>query len=956
MAPSRPTYAELERRVAELEGRFRALAEQSPSMIFIYRRDRTVYVNRRLEEMTGYSREELCAEEFDFFTLIGPECHELIRGKIRQHLAGEEVDPFEHTLVTRDGGRLDVINAPRLIDYGGERAVLGVVTDITEGKRARAEQERLNAILEATSDLVSTSTPDGRLTYMNSAGRRLLGWGPADDLGGRRIRDAHPEWAVEIIEDEGIPAAIRDGVWQGITALRRGDGSEVPTSQVVMSHRDARGELAYLSTIIRDISKQRQAEVALRKARLELEDRVRERTAELFEANARLQREIAERREAEERLQLFRSFVEASGEGMGWAALEDGIIRYANPTLCRLLDGSPEEVVGIPVQERYSAETQGRLAGEIFPEVLDRGSWTGELELHSLKGRVLPTANSLFALRDADGIPRMFANVVTDLTERKRAEVELHRHRDHLEELVAARTAELRDSEQRYRLISENASDAIWTSDLGFRRTYISPSVKRMRGVTPGEALAQEPEDYIAPESLAHLREVLAEELAAEEQPGVDRSRSRTLEIEMYHRDGSSVWVEMTASFLRDREQRPVGILGISRNITERKRIEREKARLEEELRHSQKMEAVGRLAGGIAHDFNNILTAISGYAEMVQLGLGADDPLHGDVDEIGRAAERAAMLTNQLLAFSRKQPMKPRVLKLQEVIAQSEKMLRRIIGEDIEMTILHEDALWAVESDPGQVDQILVNLAVNSRDAMKGGGSLTIETRNVAVPGQDAAPGAPAGDYVMLSVSDTGCGMDEATRKRIFEPFFTTKPTGEGTGLGLSTVYGLVRQNNGFIHVESEPGRGTRFDLLLPRVEEIAAEAAGFEAAEAPGGTETVLLVEDEQMVRRLARRILERKGYTVLEASEGGAACLVSEKHAGEIQLLLTDVVMPQMSGVELYDRLRRQRPGLRALFMSGYTETTVPQGDREQTGFLAKPFTIDTLSRKVREVLGG
>jgi PAS domain S-box-containing protein len=948
------TRRRAEDELRESEAKFRTLAEQSPNMIFINQRGRVVYCNRRSEEVMGFTREELCAEDFDFLELFAPEHREAMRERYRRHLQGEDVVPYEHTLIKRDGTPVEVSISPRLIDYDGGEAILGVVTDISEHRRARAEQERLNAILEATSDMVSTATQDGRISYMNSAGCRLLGWDPDADYQGHRIRDAHPEWALEIIDGEGIPAAIRDGVWQGITALRLHDGSEVPCSQVIMSHRDAAGELAFLSTIIRDISRQRQAEVALRKARLELEDRVRERTAELAEANARLQREIAERREAEERLQLFWTFVEASADGMGWADLE-GIIRYANPALCRMLDGTPDEVIGILVQKRYSEETQKRLAEEIFPRVLAQGSWTGEMELHSLQGRVRPTANSLFALRDAEGNPRMFANVVTDLTERKRAEEELRRHRDHLEDLVTARTAELRDSEQRYRLISENASDVIWTSDLSFRRTYISPSVKQVRGYTSEEALAQKPEEYIAPDSLAHLRAVLAEELAVEGQPEADPSRSRTLEVEMVHKDGSSVWVEMTASFLRDREQRPVGILGISRNITERKRMEREKVRLEEELRHSQKMEAVGRLAGGIAHDFNNILTAISGYAEMVQAGLGDGDPLQGDVDEIGKAAERAAMLTNQLLAFSRKQPMKPRVLQLQEVIAHSEKMLRRIIGEDIEMSIVHEDALWAIESDPGQIDQILVNLAVNSRDAMRSGGTLTIATQNVTVPGQVHVPGASSGDYVMMSVSDTGCGMDEATRKHIFEPFFTTKPTGEGTGLGLSTVYGLIRQNGGFVHVDSEPDRGTRFDVLLPRVQVKAAEAPPPAAAEAPGGTETVLLVEDEQMVRRLARRILERKGYTVLEASEGGAACLLSEKHQGEIQLLLTDVVMPQMSGVELYDRLRQQRPGLRALFMSGYTETTIPQSEIEETDFLAKPFTVDTLSRKVREVLG-
>ncbi|MBW2455110.1 MAG: response regulator, partial [Deltaproteobacteria bacterium] len=413
--------------------------------------------------------------------------------------------------------------------------------------------------------------------------------------------------------------------------------------------------------------------------------------------------------------------------------------------------------------------------------------------------------------------------------------------------------------------------------------------------------------------------------------------------------------VEMTASFLRDAADRPIGILGISRNISDRKRIETEKDHLEEQLRHSQKMEAIGRLAGGVAHDFNNILTAIRGYAELLQMSLGPDDPSSEDAAEISKAADRASKLTSQLLAFSRKRVTASQVLRLDDVVANSEKMLRRIIGEDVHVIIEASTGLWPIEADPDQVDQVLVNLVVNGRDAMESGGELTVKTANVGVlDGQARTHAAEPGDYVTLSVSDTGSGMSAETLQHMFEPFYTTKPVGEGTGLGLSTVYGLVRQNGGFIEVDSEPGVGTLFEVYYPRATgDVAAEDS--EEGVAPArGSETILLAEDEDMVRTLAKRILERQGYHVLDASTPEAALQLAADHDGLIHLLLTDVVMPGMSGRELSAAIRDGRPELRVLYMSGYADTDMPEDEVAAAAFLAKPFTVDELLHKVRDVL--
>jgi PAS domain S-box-containing protein len=394
-------------------------------------------------------------------------------------------------------------------------------------------------------------------------------------------------------------------------------------------------------------------------------------------------------------------------------------------------------------------------------------------------------------------------------------------------------------------------------------------------------------------------------------------------------------------------------------NITEHKQAEEKMAALQEQFRQSQKIEALGSLAGGIAHDFNNLLTVIKGYSQLSLIELKEGDPLKESIEEIQKATDRAAALTRQLLAFSRRQVMEMKVLDLNTILKDLEKMLRRVIGEDIKLVTLLAEDLGSVKTDPGQIEQVVVNLAVNSRDSMPKGGKLTIETANVELD-EDYAHAHVAvtpGRYVMLSVSDTGVGMTREIRDRVFDPFFTTKVKGKGTGLGLSTVYGIVKQSEGNIWVYSEPDQGTTFKIYLPRVDEPLEELGKKELVkEILRGSETVLVVEDEEAVRKLAVRILQRQGYKVFDAPQGGDALLTCEQHKEPIHLMLPDVVMPGMRGYELAKRLEPLHPEMKVLYTSGYTDNAIVRHGvlEKEMHYIQKPFAVDGLARKVREVL--
>jgi len=508
----------------------------------------------------------------------------------------------------------------------------------------------------------------------------------------------------------------------------------------------------------------------------------------------------------------------------------------------------------------------------------------------------------------------------------------------------------LRQSEEQHRRITENIADLVAVLDTEGKRIYNSPSYKDVLG-NPESLRGTDSFVEIHPEDRERVRRIFRETVAT----GVGQ---RT-EFRFLRKDGSIRFIESQGSVILDEEGKPARVIVVSRDVTERKRAEDELRQTEDRLRQSQKMEAIGQLAGGIAHDFNNLLTAIMGYSELLLSRLQPGDLRRRDAEEIGKAADRAASLTHQLLAFSRRQVLRPVVLDLNAVVTNMEGMLRRLIREDIDLITVSGPALGRVKADPGQIEQVIMNLIVNARDAMPQGGRLTVETANVELDEAYARRhvAAQPGPYVMLAVTDTGCGMDAETQAHIFEPFFTTKEKGKGTGLGLATVYGIVKQSGGSIWVDSEPGLGTTFTIYLPRVEE-AGESLKPSAAPSKisRGSETVLLVEDEEGVRRLAYEVLQLKGYTMLEARDGSEALRIGQAHPGPIHLLVTDAVMPGMSGRQLAEHLAPVHPEAKVLYMSGYMDNTiVHHGVLDQgMAFLQKPFTADILARKVREVL--
>lgn len=509
----------------------------------------------------------------------------------------------------------------------------------------------------------------------------------------------------------------------------------------------------------------------------------------------------------------------------------------------------------------------------------------------------------------------------------------------------------LKESESRFRRMAEQLVDALFVTDTAGVVTYMSPSAEKLFGWTPEEMCGHVFIEFL-PQSQIPVAMARFQESIADQRP------TRHIELVMLRKDGSTFFGELSSS-LAWRDGRVTGTLGLIRDISERKRAAMEREQLEDQLRQSQKMEAVGRLAGGIAHDFNNLLTAISGNVALSLMDISPEDPLAESLEEVARAADRAAELTRQLLAFSRKQLIAPRVISVHTLLIGLEQLLRRLLGEDIDLHLLPATSDTQVRADPSQIEQVIVNLAVNARDAMPTGGLLRIESTKVFL-GDEACRGRGAitpGAFVEVAVADSGVGMDAATRARIFEPFFTTKPTGRGTGLGLATSLGIVEQHGGYISVESEVGKGTTFRVYLPCVSELPDSVpAAARRSVPPSGSETILVVEDEVLVQSIAIRVLQRQGYRVLHASTGAQALIVAAQHEGPLHLLVTDVVMPGMNGRELATKLRAVRPDLRVLYTSGYSDDIIGHHGVLGAGveFLPKPYAPLVLAEKVRDVL--
>ena len=622
--------------------------------------------------------------------------------------------------------------------------------------------------------------------------------------------------------------------------------------------------------------------------------------------------------------QRFRRLVEHSSDVITLLD-RDGRITYSSHSMHPTLGYEPGERIGHSVFELIHPDdraTAEPLLREVMaqPDRVARADVRGQRKDGSWRELEVVAVNRL---EDA----AVAAVVVTyhDVTDRKRAEEQLRRANNRLEAVVQASPL------------------AIVSLDPdGIVQTW-NPAAERLFGWT-----AQEVTGTLLPT------------VPAGDEPAFRESRRRVMQgepltgMEMVRKkkDGTTVTVNLFGAPLRDAAGRVTGVLGLMEDVTGVKR-------LEQQFFQAQKMEAVGRLAGGVAHDFNNLLTAILGSTDLLLETLPPDHPGREDALETRKAALRAADLTRQLLAFSRQQVLAPRVLSLNDVVSEMHKMLHRLIGEDVELRTVLGENLGAARADPGQIEQVVVNLAVNARDAMPNGGRLTIETANVDLDDGYAAEHTVVvpGRYVMLAVSDTGMGMDAATKARVFEPFFTTKPKGKGTGLGLATVYGIVKQSGGYVWVYSEPGQGTSLKIYLPRVDApVEASSPAHPATGSLAGSETVLVVEDQEEVRRLTRRILEGRGYRVLVAASGPEALRLAEHQAGGIDLLVTDVVMPGMSGRELGLLLGPARPRMKVLYVSGYTDESIVHHGVLEPGvaFMQKPFSAEGLARKVREVL--
>jgi len=517
--------------------------------------------------------------------------------------------------------------------------------------------------------------------------------------------------------------------------------------------------------------------------------------------------------------------------------------------------------------------------------------------------------------------------------------------------------AQLRSAETRYRNLVERVPAITYIAELGAegRWHYVSPQIETILGYSPAEWLAN-PMNW-----LNHIHPEDREIALAAEKHFIETHELFQAEYRMFASDSSVIWFRDEGVPLVKADGHALLMQGLMYDITEHKR-------LEDQVRHSQKMEAVGQLAGGVAHDFNNLLMVIQGHNERLRDRLAPADPARKDLAEIENAVNRAASLTRQLLAFSRKQVLRPKVLDLNTVLTEVTKMLRRLIGDNIELIVIPSALLGGVKADPGQMEQVILNLAVNSRDAMPQGGKLILETSEVDLEAGDARSGedTPPGRYVVLTVSDTGSGMDAATQARMFEPFFTTKPPGKGTGLGLATVYGVVKQSDGWIRVESKLGRGTTIKIHFPKVEKVPAVRTQTEellpvkplasAGPVPGGTESVLVVEDQEGIRNMIGESLRRNGYRVVIAEDGDQALQMASGLADPIDLLVTDLMMPNIGGRELAHQLMSLRPQMKVLFMSGYPEQTVSGNEinEETEAVLQKPFSLDKLARNVRRVL--
>ncbi|HXF05082.1 MAG TPA: PAS domain S-box protein [Blastocatellia bacterium] len=758
-------------------------------------------------------------------------------------------------------------------------------------------ESQLRATLYSIGDAVIATDRDGQITMMNPVAERLTGWTEADALG-RPVSDVfrivHEETRAEV--ENPVTRVVREGIVIGLanhSLLLSRDGREYPIADAGAPIRNAAGEITGVVLVFRDQTAERQVQRALQHAREFAESIIATIREPLLVLDPELRVVMANRA-------FYRTFRVAPEETEGRFVYELGNRQWDIPELRRLLE-------------------------DILPQNTSFEDFEVEHDFEHI-GRRTMQLNARRLYREKNKT-QLILLAIEDVTERKRALEALQR------------------SEQQYRSLFETVPEVVYSLSPDGRFTMLNPAFERITGWAVEDWLGRPFDELIHPEDREMARQEFARALRGE--------TSHFREMRVLTRSGQTLVVEVLG-VAHIQNGRSVGVTGFAHDVTERKQLERQ-------LLQAQKMEAIGRLAGGIAHDFNNLLTVIAGYAEMALLHPGETDLQRRYITEIKKAADRATGLTRQLLAFSRQQLGEPRPINLNDVIAETKQMLHRIIGEDIQMDILLEPDAGCVKADPLQMQQVILNLVVNARDAMPRGGKLTLQTATVVLKQESelTSLGLRPGSYVRLTVADTGCGMDEETMSRIFEPFFTTKEEGKGTGLGLSTVYGIVKQSGGEITVTSEVGQGTTFTIYLPQVTEPSTDSSRTQqeeiSSDMPVGSETILLVEDEPAVRQVAQTVLEACGYQVIVAETPRAAVQLLAQGDPAVHLLLTDVVMPEMSGPELAERVAALRPEVKVLYMSGYTERTSAQHILEPgVNFILKPFTPRELACAVRRVL--
>jgi PAS domain S-box-containing protein len=760
---------------------------------------------------------------------------------------------------------------------------------------------RLVSLLNNIPGVVYRGLPDWSIVFIGADVRRMTGYLPEEFLMGTF------NWKNLIHPDdlERVKRTYRDAVREQRRVMRveyrtlHRDGSIRWIVDRRQHFYDEKGIFTYVDGLLLDITDRRKIE----DERSEIERR--------FQAIADTASDAIISMDSSGRV----VFANRSAEKMFGYAIDE----LSGGSLTRLIParyrGAHEEGLA-----RFLKTGEGRVLGKT-------------VELHGLKkdGAEFPIELSLATWEIEDGV--FFTGIVRDITARKLAAEEFRATHEKLQSLLEASPIP----------IMALSKDGIVTS--------WNPSAESVFGWSRDEVIGRF-NPMVSKEKVDEFRQLRERAIRENGFSGVEVRRKK--------KDGSDIDIRLATGSIKDPDGTVVGIVAIMEDITERLRMEKALRESEEQLRQSQKIEAVGQLAGGVAHDFNNLLTAIRGYSELLLHRLDASSPLRREVEEIQKAGDRAASLTRQLLAFSRKQILQPKVLDLNSVVANMEGMLRRLIGEDIDLVAVLRPDIWNVTVDPGQIEQVIMNIVVNARDAMPKGGKVVIETSNVMVDDAYALRRAVVkpGEYVLLAISDTGEGMSESTKMHLFEPFFTTKEKGKGTGLGLSTVYGIVKQSGGYIWVYSEPGKGSAFKVYLPRAAGISETKIEPGRRPLPRGKEIVLVVEDDEAVRNLIGDILRGGGYKVIAAADGGEAVKIGNEHEGPIHLVLTDVVMPKMGGREAAECLTQSLPDVKVLYMSGYTDDAIVRHGVLDPGipFIQKPFTPEAILRKVRELLDG